>query len=1065
MNQVITFLFFSLAIQSLALQMLRRSSHRGLWILQSGFSNRIRHVPLRYNFQIRSKGYEAADIQIASDDQLSRIEFELNPHSFGKVQVSESSPSDSITESNPISSEDPKYMTQIEKLDFLHGLKSKPVEGGNWNPMNPLLWCKDFGQRSVETAKRLENLVKLRPGDEGYFDVSDITVPGVTIVRTEEQAAIVLEKLNNAPEGIFHACDTEVMAIDLKKVGPVGNGYVTCVSIFSGPDFDYGLGDGPGTALWIDNLDDSAGLLQLFKGWFENPKHLKVWHNYGFDRHVMWNEGIDCRGFGGDTMHMARIQDTSRSYGVGTGYSLEALTTSLLNRPKEPMKKIFGIKRLRKDGSEGLVMDVPPVETLQRDPMHRPNWIKYSAYDAEGTWYLRDGLQKLLEGMKWIVNKKDTGYNMYDYYDMYLRDFGEVLTDMERRGIRVDAKDYLASVEIQALKDRAHHVQNFRRWAAKKIGPAGLAINTASSVQLSVFLFGGAKIGRKGETLEKERVFKVPLDEVPEDALEALTAVEAPAIESPGVMHDLDIMTGVEMKKLCKELGLKQSGNKGDVKERLQKFLEENRLEKSDEFSSLSDTDLDITVRANNMEPKATREEKIQQLRDDIDFKLGLQAISGQTDGNALDQVVRSLLDRKGGNKRFLDEIRDGFRMKQDKTSKFIDIKITGLGITPPKLTANGAPSVTADVIHELAGDPFREVPKFGTAYQFFEEGENGREACEALYSLSSVGSIDTMITNFLRSLQALADDQSRVHGSLNLNTETGRLSSRRPNLQNQPALEKDKYKIRKAFQASPGNKLIVADYGQLELRLLASLTNCQSMINAFHAGGDFHSRTALDMFDYIRESVESGDCLLEWDYSKGSPPKPMLKDKFASERRKAKTLNFSIAYGKTAHGLSADWGVSKREAENMLKAWYDARKEVLSWQNEVKEIARRSGTTKTLMGRYRQLPDAKLKDYKLAGKAARASINTPIQGGAADVAMMAMIKINKSEKLKRLGWILLLQIHDEVILEGPSETAEEAFEEVVYCMENPWVFGLDKTAVPLLVDGSYQHDNWYDAK
>ena len=101
----------------------------------------------------------------------------------------------------------------------------------------------------------------------------------------------------------------------------------------------------------------------------------------------------------------------------------------------------------------------------------------------------------------------------------------------------------------------------------------------------------------------------------------------------------------------------------------------------------------------------------------------------------------------------------------------------------------------------------------------------------------------------------------------------------------------------------------------------------------------------------------------------------------------------------------------------------------------------------------------------KALGHALRASINTPIQGGAADVAMMAMIKINDSPLLKKLGWILLNQVHDEVILEGPEETAEEAFEEVVKCMQEPWVNGLDKTKVPLLVDGSYTHDNWYDAK
>jgi DNA polymerase-1 len=357
---------------------------------------------------------------------------------------------------------------------------------------------------------------------------------------------------------------------------------------------------------------------------------------------------------------------------------------------------------------------------------------------------------------------------------------------------------------------------------------------------------------------------------------------------------------------------------------------------------------------------------------------------------------------------------------------------------------------------------PFRIMSQ---AYEFFNGGETGHNACVALYSLCAIGSIDTMIANFLTSLQSLADHDSRVHCSLNLNTETGRLSSRRPNLQNQPALEKDKYKIRKAFQSSPGNNLIVADYGQLELRLLASMTNCKSMINAFQSGGDFHSRTAMDMFDHVKKSLDDGEVLLEWDYSKGNPPKPLLKDEFGSERRKAKTLNFSIAYGKTAHGLSQDWGVSQNEAQEMLEKWYEARPEVRDWQANTKAYARKFGVTRTLMGRYRQLPGAMGPNRKLQGQAERASINTPIQGGAADVAMIAMNKINHSEKLRRLGWILLLQIHDEVILEGPEETAEEAFEEVISCMEAPWVPGLQKTAVPLLVDGSYVHKTWYEAK
>eukprot|EP00977_Amphora_coffeiformis_P011483 scaffold2767_cov177-Amphora_coffeaeformis.AAC.57 len=964
-----------------------------------------------------------------------------------------------------------KATNEIDEYLRSRQIKSRPVPNGNWQVLNPLGWAKDFGRRSEARDAEVRKLACLKPGDEGYFDVSDITVPGVTIVRTKEHAEKVLPTLQAADSNLFHACDTEVMAIDLSSVGPVGNGFVTCVSIYSGPDFDYGLGDGPGTCLWIDNLDDAFDILQIFKPWFENEKHLKVWHNYGFDRHVMWNEGIDVRGFGGDTMHMARLQDTSRSkLGKGNGYSLEALTEDLCKIRKKPMKEIFGVKRLKKDGTEGSLVDIPPVEVMQRDPKFRIPWIQYSSYDAKGTWSVREELAKRLEAKSWMGGK-----NLMEYYMMHMRPFGEVLTDMERRGIRVDARDYLAKVETQAREDRAHHSWVFREWAAKQIGPDGWALNTASSVQLQTFLFGGSRNSKTGETTEDVRVFKVPRDEIPPEALEAYRLHEEETKNrqnkdeaKPEEKDDmLDKMKAVQLKTLCKERGLKVSGKKAELIERLREhFLQSNVEEASaepnmDDFDAMSDEDLADAVKARSLSPVGSREELLERIRDDIAHtnELLTSYTPQSRDGYvALSEALEEAAKKEGGA---LAEYLDEFKLKSKKVPKYIDVKISTLGkLEPAVYTQGGAPSVTANVLKELAGDPFADPPRYGSAFKHV-----GKEGCEALFSLCSIGSIDTMIANFLTSLQELADDQSRVHCSLNLNTETGRLSSRRPNLQNQPALEKDKYKIRKAFEASPGNNLIVADYGQLELRILASMTKCHSMVKAFEAGGDFHSRTAVDMFDYVKAAVDSGEVLLEWDYSQGQCPKPLVKDQFASERRKAKTLNFSIAYGKTAHGLSQDWGVSPTEAGEMLQKWYDARPEVRDWQQGVKQTARAHGYTRTLMGRYRNLPDAMKKDRKLSGQAERASINTPIQGGAADIAMMAMNKINQSQKLKDLGWILLLQIHDEVILEGPEETAEEAFEEVLQCMEQPWCEGLNPTMVPLLVDGSCTHKTWYDAK
>lgn len=128
---------------------------------------------------------------------------------------------------------------------------------------------------------------------------------------------------------------------------------------------------------------------------------------------------------------------------------------------------------------------------------------------------------------------------------------------------------------------------------------------------------------------------------------------------------------------------------------------------------------------------------------------------------------------------------------------------------------------------------------------------------------------------------------------------------------------------------------LVVADYGQLELRILAHMTQCKSMIEAFKLGGDFHSRTALGMYPEIQEALKKGEILLEWDYSLGDPPKPLLKDKFADERKKAKVMNFSIAYGKTVHGFMKDWNCSEEEARNTVALWYSDRPEVKLWQEQ----------------------------------------------------------------------------------------------------------------------------------
>jgi len=807
----------------------------------------------------------------------------------------------------------------------------------------------------------------------------------VLIVETAEHARKVVEHLRSKEElqNVYHAIDTEVTDIDVSTETPVNHGRVTCVSVFCGPGQD--LSDGR-SKLWFDTHRD-RGVLKALKSYLEDDKLRKVWHNYGFDRHVLENDpeaNIKLRGFGGDTMHMARLAESSRK--ISEGYSLEslsgdvALMRSALEahdvdpgrfRSKISMKKLFGKPKLKKDGTVGKIIELPIIADIQEDPEQRREWVSYSVKDAEATWFLREALEAKLRNIPCVPNDElakhpdfgTTKFNtLWELYEGTWKPFGELLTDMEREGMLVD-KDHLARAEVQAEQDKAAAEEAFRTWAARYC-PDAAHMNVSSLVQVRQLLFAGCKNLKPDKPgVEERREFNVPNKE----------------------WEDWDA-AGREGKRPPKNKKIELFGLP------MEKPLDPN----------------------------------------------GFYTKTGMPQANAA--VLQTLAGKRGAAKELRAALEAEDASKED---------------------------IYAQAERVL-----------GTAYASFGGGTKGLEACEAIDNLLEAAAVDTLLSNFLKPLQGdnLRGKEGRVHCSLNLNTETGRLSARRPNLQNQPALEKDRYKIRAAFVAAPGNTLVVADYGQLELRLLAAMTDCVSMKEAFKAGGDFHSRTALGMYDHVKEAVDGGSCLLEWDGAEGGgeePPAPLLKDKFSSERRKAKILNFSIAYGKTAFGLSKDWGVSKQEAEETVEKWYASRPEVKKWQDEQRDLAQKKGLVRTLLGRERQLPDAMDERNRMAqGHALRASINTPIQGGAADIVTLAMLQLAKSQKeggeLHRLGFKLLLQVHDEVILEGPEGNADAALAEVRNCMERPFdckeLGNLNLLDVELLVDGKYA-DNWYSAK
>lgn len=319
-------------------------------------------------------------------------------------------------------------------------------------------------------------------------------IKGVTICHDKQTASAVLEKLMKlSGENYVHACDTEVGQIDLSVQGPVGNGKVICASIYCGEDFDFG--NGP--RIWIDNLDEAEGTLDLFKEFFEDKKYLKVWHNVGFDRHILFNHGINVKGFAGDTMHMARLWDSSRRF-----YSLETLSEELLENctPKVGMKKRFGQLNTLSDGSVGKDVVLPPLEDLQRDSETVVDWIDYSTLDAEATFKLFHFLKEKLKAMAWHGNK-----SLFDFYEENWKPFGELLTDMEREGIEVDLK-HLQEMEVVATKDAMTKQDKFLSWA-RQFSEEAYLMNPKSIAQKQQFFFAPSINSKTREELPATREF------------------------------------------------------------------------------------------------------------------------------------------------------------------------------------------------------------------------------------------------------------------------------------------------------------------------------------------------------------------------------------------------------------------------------------------------------------------------------------------------------------------------------------------------------------------------------
>ncbi len=288
----------------------------------------------------------------------------------------------------------------------------------------------------------------------------------------------------------------------------------------------------------------------------------------------------------------------------------------------------------------------------------------------------------------------------------------------------------------------------------------------------------------------------------------------------------------------------------------------------------------------------------------------------------------------------------------------------------------------------------------------------------------------------YVDALPALADGEGRVHSSFRQTVAaTGRLSSSDPNLQNIPIRTAAGREIRRAFIAPPGRKLVVADYSQIELRILAHLSGDQNLIDAFERGDDIHRAAAARIFNVAPDLVSS-------------------EMRFAAKR-----INFALLYGMAAFTLGKDLGVSTSEAKTYVDSYFNQFPKVRGCLDGVLEEARRTREVRTIFGRIRPIPDIAASNGAVRGNAERMALNAPFQGSAADIIKIAMIRLD--EALARRGLVsrVVLQVHDELVLESPDAEVEGASELVREVME-----GAANLKVRLAVEvGSGQ--DWLSAK
>jgi len=881
-------------------------------------------------------------------------------------------------------------------------------------------------------------------------------VEGVTVVASAKAAKRALQELKRLKERP-HAWDTETTEVALGRTGghvpqsPVSHGRVVCATCFCGDDADFG--NGP--RLFIDNSGPAEGLLEkYFKGYFEEEAAQKVFHNYSFERHVLARHGIRLRGLHADTLHLARLYDTSLA-------SWEGAVQSRLGREGARAAKAKG--RLREgSGSDAIAKGGPKTVMgvrLGGAALERRLWANTSGLhtvtcneqNPPFATFLGQRSAALPEEPS--ASQVDSLLRLEGLKEACAHEDGDSsptlpLSGLTRKGYGLKSlAAHFGLAGVNGLERPASFAERFgvHTTAAQEAHDsperfAGWVDYATTDAVLTFQLFD--RLHRELQQRPwNSPLHERPIEEVLRDSRVAQELLNGSArtyssvqFETGKTMWDffeLYIRDFAECLADLEEVGI---GVDCDALQRIE--VQASRDEETchqdfvDCFSSLKNT------RGEALYPDAD----LINIRSSSQLRLLLfGGVRNRHDADQeLDRVKYFPVSSGQGSASSAATAGAALKRRRQFELRSLELQPTA---KRKDFSESGWPKTSAEVLRRLAGNPEKGLE--GEAYlQLVGKGvapEQAARVSKGLLQLSTATRIKATVTGFARPLQQHGGGTGRIHPSWLFDTATGRLACRSPNLQNLPAVMQDRYRVRAAFLPAPGKVFVIADYSQLELRVLAHVANCSSMIEKLSRGGDYHSEVAAEMFPHVRHAVQQGQAVINSDDVRFEGQQT-VKSLFAAERSKAKAVNFGIVYGKSSSSLAEDLGISPSEGEQLVEAWHRTKPEVQKWADRVKRDSADKKRSLSLLGRWRNLPLLdKAAEPKYRFRSERAAVNFGIQGSSADIVLAAMLRLWRHEGLARIGFRVVLQIHDEFVLEGPDEHGEEARDIVREVMMEPF--------------------------